>query len=43
MGAVTRALREAGYRSEVAEYQEAAMSGDYDNLLRVTMAWVTVN
>ena len=43
MGAVTRALRRAGYSDKIEEYQKEATSGDYDNLLQVTMKWVTVN
>lgn len=43
LGLVRRALREAGVpKAEVAEYFKAAQSGDYDHLLRVTMAWVDV-
>ena len=43
MGAVTKALRQNGYTpDDIAEYKKAAMSGDYDNLLRVTMEWVEV-
>jgi hypothetical protein len=40
MGAMRRALREAGNSPEVVEsYLQAAQSGDYDNLLQVTMAY----
>ena len=43
MGRVTRALRKAGYSSDdVSEYKRDAMSGDYNNLLSVTMRWVDV-
>jgi hypothetical protein len=43
MGAVTKALRRAGAPQEdIDKYKEEAMSGDYDNLLRVTMRWVDV-
>ena len=43
MGAVMRGLRQAGSTPvEVAEYQAEAMSGDYNNLLRVSMDWVNV-
>jgi ribosomal protein S9 len=43
MGAVTRALRQAGApREEIAQYTTEAMSGDYNNLLRVSMEWVNV-
>ena len=41
IGRVVRALRKAGYsEEEVREYRKDATSGDYDNLLRVTMEWV---
>jgi hypothetical protein len=40
---VDLALRDAGVDSvQRAAYRDAATSGDYDNLLRVTMEWVTV-
>ena len=43
MGAVTSALRKAGYTNEeVHEYQSQAMSGDYNNLLAVSMRWALV-
>lgn len=43
MGKVAQALRRAGASDKVIqEYQEKAMSGDYDNLLRVTMEYVDV-
>jgi hypothetical protein len=43
MGRVTRALRKAGAtREQIDEYTQKAMSGDYDNLLRVTMETVNV-
>lgn len=42
MGAVSKALRLAGYGDEVSAYQSEATSGDYDLLLQVTMKWVTV-
>ena len=37
MGRVSTALKRAGYRDAVDEYIAQATSGDYDNLLRVTM------
>ena len=41
MGRVDAALRKHGYTKEdVNIYQEDAMSGDYDHLLRVTLEWV---
>lgn len=43
MGRVQHAMRRAGIdRMEMKAYVEEATSGDYDNLLRVTMKWVTV-
>ena len=43
MGAVKRALKRAKVSAdEISEYTEQSMSGDYDNLLRVAMAWVVV-
>ena len=43
MGIVGQALKEANVsKDEIAEYTEQSMSGDYDNLLRVAMSWVTV-
>lgn len=44
MGFVTRAMRKAGCTKEdVDEYMNEAMSGDYDNLLRVSAATVNVH
>lgn len=42
MGAVSAALRKAGHRDAIDTYMTDAMSGDYDNLLRVTMKTVNV-
>lgn len=43
MGAVSKALRRAGVPDEeVNEYVKESTSGDYDNLLRTAMRWVTV-
>ena len=43
MGAVRRALKRAKVSAdEIAEYTKQSTSGDYDNLLRVAMSWVTV-
>jgi hypothetical protein len=43
MGAVKRALRRADVPAEVIdEYLRESMSGDYGNLIRVAMAYVTV-
>ena len=44
MASVTRGLRDAGISKEEIElYQKESMSGDYDNLLRTAMNWVTVS
>ncbi len=44
MGAVRKALRQAKVSAEeIDEYTKQSTSGDYDNLLRVAMAWVTVH
>jgi hypothetical protein len=40
MGRVTKALRRAGHADLIDQYRKEAMSGDYDNLLRVTMDYV---
>ena len=42
MGATVRAMKRAGYNQYVEAYQNAATSGDYNNLLLVTDAWVTI-
>lgn len=43
IGETTRALRNAGASKEdIDAYKERAMSGDYDNLLRVTMYYVDI-
>jgi hypothetical protein len=43
LGATQKAMRRAGIDQEaIAAYMEEAQSGDYDNLLRVTMRTVTV-
>lgn len=43
MGLVLRTMRQAGVSEDVrSAYQKEAMSGDYDNLLRVTMDYVEV-
>lgn len=39
MGAVVRALKRAGQADKVAEYRQKAMSGDYNNLLAVSMEY----
>lgn len=44
MAAVGRALRNAKVpQTEIATFRQEAMSGDYDNLLRVCMSWVNVS
>lgn len=44
MARVVRALRDAGATpADINQYQNEAMSGDYDHLLRTTMAWVHVS
>jgi hypothetical protein len=41
LGATEKALRKGGVpEKDVKEYMTDARSGDYDNLLRVTMDWV---
>ncbi len=43
LGRVCTALREAGYDEDFIDgYLEQATSGDYDNLLQVTMTYVEV-
>jgi len=43
LGKVCKALRDAGYDKDfIHEYRMQAMSGDYDNLLTVTMTYVEV-
>ena len=42
LGVVRRALQRAGCHDLAAQYVEDATSGDYDNLLRVTMEYVNV-
>lgn len=42
MGRVIKALKSAGVSAEeIAQYQQESMSGDYDNLLRTAMRWVS--
>jgi hypothetical protein len=42
LGKVSKALKENGYSHLVKQYKEEAMSGDYNNLLRVTMEYVNI-
>ena len=42
MGRVRKALRRANVSAtEIEQYIQQSTSGDYDNLLRVAMEWVT--
>jgi hypothetical protein len=42
MGRVRKALRRANVSvTEIEQYIQQSTSGDYDNLLRVAMEWVT--
>lgn len=43
MGKVTTALRKNGHGDLVKEFQEKAMSGDYDNLLATCCEYVDVS
>ena len=43
IGRASRALRQAGYsKEEIDQYRKEAMSGDYDNMIQVTMKWCEV-
>jgi len=43
LGAVVKGLKKAGASPvEIDEFQQEAMSGDYNHLLRVCMQWVNV-
>tara|TARA_R100001530_G_scaffold49309_1_gene36884 strand:- start:1 stop:204 length:204 start_codon:yes stop_codon:yes gene_type:complete len=43
LGAVVKGLKKAGASPvEIDEFQQEAMSGDYNHLLRVCMRWVNV-
>jgi len=42
LGVVRRALQRAGYYDLADQYMKEATSGDYDNLLRMTMDYVNV-
>ena len=42
LGMVKRALVQAGFKELADQYMKEAQSGDYDNLLRVTMEYVEV-
>jgi hypothetical protein len=43
LGKVSKALKKGGYSDLVSSYREEAMSGDYNNLIRVTMKYVDVS
>jgi hypothetical protein len=44
IGLVSRSLRRAGVSSsEIEVFSNEAMSGDYDNVLRTCMRWVSVS
>ena len=40
MGYVTGALRREGFKDKIEEYRKEAMSGNYDNLLAVSMRYL---
>lgn len=42
MGYTAHALKREGLRDKVDEMHEKAMSGDYDNLLRVCMEYIDI-
>lgn len=44
MGTIQNALKKAGVsKDEISLYIKESMSGDYENLLRTAMKWVTVS
>lgn len=44
MGSIARGLQRAGIdSSEINEFRRECMSGDYDNLLRTAMKWVSIS
>lgn len=44
MGLTTKAMRRAGVEdADIQAYKDLAMSGDYDNLLQVTMRTVSTS
>ena len=42
LGKTIRALKQKGHADKVAEYQQLATSGDYENLLAVTRRYVNL-
>lgn len=44
LGRVARALRRAGVdKAEIDAFRDEATSGDYDNLLRTVLTWVSTD
>ena len=44
MGTIQNALKKAGVsKDEISLYVKESMSGDYENLLRTAMRWVSVS
>jgi hypothetical protein len=44
MGTIQTALKKAGVsKDEISLYVKESMSGDYENLLRTAMRWVSVS
>jgi len=44
MGEIQNALKKAGVsKDEISLYVKESMSGDYENLLRTAMRWVSVS
>jgi hypothetical protein len=42
LGKVKKALQKGGFNDLASQYMKEAMSGDYDNLLRVTSEYVDI-
>jgi hypothetical protein len=42
IGTVRNALKKAGYKDLAKEFQDKAMQGDYDHVLRTVMEYVEV-
>lgn len=42
MGYTAKALRREGLGAQIPEMQSKAMSGDYDNLIRVCMEYIDI-
>lgn len=43
MATVARGLRHAGHGSQVCDFMDEAMSGDYENVIATAMRWVEVS